>query len=56
MKANTMNPDQTTPKSLIRMHIVCIIGYQSTKADGEQTRIVMNGRKGFICVLYDVLF
>ena len=34
MDANTMNPDQTAPwSSLIWVHIVCNIGYQSTYAD-----------------------
>ena len=34
MEANTMNPDQTAPKSsLIWVHIVCNIGFQSVLAD-----------------------
>ena len=35
MEANTVNPDQTAPKgsSLIWVHYVCNIGYQSTQAD-----------------------
>ena len=45
MKANTMNSDQTA------VHIVCNIGYQSTKADEEQTTLVVNGRKMWLHVL-----
>ena len=48
MKANTMNSDQT---SLIWAHIVCNIGYQSTKADEEQTTLAVNGRKMWLHVL-----
>ena len=37
-EANTMNPDQTAPKgsSLIWVHSICIIGYQSTFASSDK--------------------
>ena len=36
MEANSMNPDQTASKSsLIRVHIVCNISYQSKSEDKQ---------------------
>ena len=41
MEANTINSDQNAPKgsSLIWVHIVCSIGYQSTQTDERADNI-----------------